>query len=395
MEAQRGMDLSIRRCYAANGHGSITAQRASEAIHMARPIVEDIHIRNLRGIEDLYIDGFSRLNVFVGPNNSGKTTVLEALFLMVGMSNPQLSLNINSFRDLLISEKSDFRLNFRDLDYTNAIHIESTANQQKREVRITPIFPTSVETDIGDVTDRQSDTGTEQSLRRDAIGLSVDFGVRNGQTSTHHCSLRVDGNTLKAKRDDTYQEPINARMLNHRTIQSNLPEHFDTIQRTKVKDRLLRILQRIEPSICDLALSSGNVVMADIGLPQLIPLNLMGDGFRKATAVATNLTAAPDSVFMIDEIENGLHFQTMAVVWEAMIEAIDEFGLQVFVTTHSYESLRILSNVFGRRGYDKTMFRLYSVQRPTPREHKCYSYSLDELSAYIDQDVEFRGRHLT
>ena len=39
----------------------------------------EISISNLRGIEKLVISDISRINVMVGPNNCGKTTVLEAV----------------------------------------------------------------------------------------------------------------------------------------------------------------------------------------------------------------------------------------------------------------------------------------------------------------------------
>ena len=40
---------------------------------------KNIEIRNFRGIDHLEIDDFSRVNVFLGQNNSGKSTVLEAI----------------------------------------------------------------------------------------------------------------------------------------------------------------------------------------------------------------------------------------------------------------------------------------------------------------------------
>ena len=49
---------------------------------------KNIEIKNFRGIDHLKIDDFSRVNVFLGQNSSGKSSVLECLLLMMGMSNP-------------------------------------------------------------------------------------------------------------------------------------------------------------------------------------------------------------------------------------------------------------------------------------------------------------------
>ena len=57
----------------------------------------DVTIHNFRGLTDLTVGGLRRLNLIVGRNNSGKTTVLEALFLLGG-TDPKLAFNLGAFR---------------------------------------------------------------------------------------------------------------------------------------------------------------------------------------------------------------------------------------------------------------------------------------------------------
>ena len=61
-------------------------------------VFKNIEISNFRGIDHLRIDDFARVNVFLGQNSSGKSSVLECLLLMMGMSNPDLPQTINSIR---------------------------------------------------------------------------------------------------------------------------------------------------------------------------------------------------------------------------------------------------------------------------------------------------------
>ncbi|MBQ8487269.1 MAG: AAA family ATPase [Prevotella sp.] len=51
---------------------------------------KNIEITNFRGIDHLQIEDFSRVNAFLGQNSSGKTSVLECLLMVMGMSNPDL-----------------------------------------------------------------------------------------------------------------------------------------------------------------------------------------------------------------------------------------------------------------------------------------------------------------
>ena len=59
---------------------------------------KNLEIKNFRGIEHLTIDDLSRVNVFLGQNSSGKSSVLESLLLLMGMSNPDLPQSINYIR---------------------------------------------------------------------------------------------------------------------------------------------------------------------------------------------------------------------------------------------------------------------------------------------------------
>ena len=58
---------------------------------------KEITIEGLRGIKDLTIDDFGRVNVFVGKINCGKTTLLKGIFLLTGPTNAHLPLRINTF----------------------------------------------------------------------------------------------------------------------------------------------------------------------------------------------------------------------------------------------------------------------------------------------------------
>ena len=57
-----------------------------------------LEIRGFRALDELVVPRLSRINLLTGRNNSGKTTLLEALFLLSGGGNPQMALNANVVR---------------------------------------------------------------------------------------------------------------------------------------------------------------------------------------------------------------------------------------------------------------------------------------------------------
>jgi len=56
-------------------------------------MLDRLRIRNYRVFGDLEVTRLSRVNVVAGGNNAGKTSLLEALFLLSGGGNPHLALN--------------------------------------------------------------------------------------------------------------------------------------------------------------------------------------------------------------------------------------------------------------------------------------------------------------
>lgn len=68
-------------------------------------MIESLRIYRFRGIMECSIENLRRLNVFLGYNNCGKSSVLDALFLFCGASNPKLNLTVNTLRNFRGKEK--------------------------------------------------------------------------------------------------------------------------------------------------------------------------------------------------------------------------------------------------------------------------------------------------
>lgn len=63
---------------------------------------EKLTIRNFKGLKSLDLDGLGRLNIFLGPNDTGKTSVLEAVFLICGLDNMRLPVSIQNNRNYIV-----------------------------------------------------------------------------------------------------------------------------------------------------------------------------------------------------------------------------------------------------------------------------------------------------
>ena len=118
----------------------------------------------------------------------------------------------------------------------------------------------------------------------------------------------------------------------------------------------------------------------------------MGYGFSKVCALIANLLVTKDGYIYIDEIENGLHHETLAILWDAIIAAAAKYNVQIFLSTHSYEAIKTLLSVVTTNDYNKEDIRLFLTQKMRDNSHKCYKYDFENLKANINSEIEIRGK---
>jgi AAA15 family ATPase/GTPase len=99
-----------------------------------------VTIESFRGIKHLEIEDFRQVNLFVGKNNCGKTTILEGLFLLTGPTNAELPLRINTFRNFTTIDENSWRLIFNKLDVNSDVKISGELKEpkEKRNLIIKP-----------------------------------------------------------------------------------------------------------------------------------------------------------------------------------------------------------------------------------------------------------------
>jgi energy-coupling factor transporter ATP-binding protein EcfA2 len=62
-------------------------------------MINEIVINGYRCLDNFKIDGMTKFNLIVGPNNSGKSSLLEALFMHFGPLNLRILFSILTFRE--------------------------------------------------------------------------------------------------------------------------------------------------------------------------------------------------------------------------------------------------------------------------------------------------------
>ena len=370
--------------------------------------LDSLKIRRFRGLSDFELDDFGSFNVLLGANDVGKTTILEAIFLLSGFPNLELPVRIQNWRNFYVHRNDALTPLFHKLEVHNDIVLESHAvDSTTRTLAISaPHTNPGVGSETQDVVGSKAngdavEIRTEESSRTHSSS-SAFSGPRllryeaskvspEGDPVSFSGSLTVrDGNLEMSKTPDAFANEI----LATRYLSANYTYDGSIIGNiivNKKTDDLIKYLQFINPRVEGVTVS-GEVAYLDIGLDQMMPLNMFGSGMIRAATILSTCILGNDRIVLIDELENGLHFSAVPPLIGALLKLSEESGVQVIATTHSLGVLESLYEVLSQGQYsqNRSTTNCYALQRDSQGMVRSYRYEYDKFEHCIAQRIEIR-----
>jgi predicted ATPase len=368
------------------------------------------HIERFRGIPALDIEGVKPITLLVGKNNTGKTSVLEAIFLLCGATDPINTVKIANQRGQRITNAGDadtvWRSLFQGMSCEEPIKIEGYWQRGSewdgyRHVELKPLKDTAYSTDPASPFSGIAVVGRELRIRglelqcsdpeiADRVGTEADQRIIT-QALLDSKNQQV---VARASRGDysVGAFSVSATLLSSRSFFNFAQdtEQYSALVRTRREEEVLTALRLIDARIRGLAViseGSAATVYADIGGEALIPLAVCGEGMLRLFSIALAVTATKGGVLLIDEIDNGLHHSVMQELWPLLRTLCAEHNVQLIATTHNDEMLRYALTAF-RGDYDR--FNLIRLDR-VPTGLRAVAYDADAMEGVLETGWEVRG----
>lgn len=345
-------------------------------------MLNSLEIKNFRALEDFKVAKLGRVNLIVGKNNSGKSTVLEALRIYAGNAQRELLVDIAKSHDetYQLAELKFGDLNitmpFEDLftgrrlpdDKTEIVIGESLDNEQALHISYQILID-------------------ENELKKDDTKLTIiqESGVKKAFTKKEYVALvRQRGADFITKQEHLALNkrkiwisiPLNNAFLTTPnflyeelgiTPSSFIPtqlvsidelaKEWDNIVGTEYEDIVKQAMCIILPEFQNIYFvqnneappsAGGSIRTAKVKLPNLprpVPLKSLGDGMIRILQLALKLVSAQGGFLLIDEIENGLHYSIQEKIWAWLFEVAERLDIQVFATTHSWDCVENFTKV--------------------------------------------------
>ena len=365
-------------------------------------------IRGYRGFESYRLADLARVNLIVGKNNCGKTTILEAIELLVSGGNPSVFNRLARRRSELITRYAarpygwamDFSHVFfgHAFDLGASFHLSSDGGGRTVSVKVAEFDEVAWAAYFWDSKIK------EQVLPRLEL-------AEQDEDTPPVSALRIDASTL--------EEPIVLPVLESGTVVFNRlpastrdrlsvsPAHFLTVDSfdpasmgemwnaalsENREGEIVNDLKILEPSLDSIHFLTGGRSASGILLGftnggRRMPISTYGDGMRRLLALRLSFVGAANGFLLVDEIDTGLHWTGMEEMWRFVVEVARKNRVQIFATTHSYDCIRGLASLVHSRS---DLMDEVCIQKVDTSLEKAVCLRGEQIKVAVEQDIEVR-----
>ena len=332
-------------------------------------MLQSLKIENFRCFPSFELQNLGRINLLVGTNNSGKTSILEAIQLLCSRANLGILREVMMNRgEYLLNEerKESYELVLRHLFYGHETKIGSQFSICGTNDGESECLAISIE--------ETPQRNLFEDLRE--FVLRIDWLGKEKESATLPLSANTDLpiNYLRRFHRELKNPEVRTQFVTSASLTTKtMIDLFDRVVLQPEEELITKALQTIEPTIERLAsvgseryrLSgsrSGFVVrLADSN--QRIPIGSMGDGIWRMLGLTLAIVNAKDGVLLVDEIDTGLHFSAMSDMWKLIWETSKKLNVQVFATTHNSDCWTSLAAIASSESKGEDSITIQRIER--------------------------------
>ncbi|MEK7991100.1 MAG: AAA family ATPase [Thiotrichaceae bacterium] len=285
--------------------------------------ISELYIQNYKCLQNLKITTLSQINLFAGENNRGKTTLLEAIYLLTRQ---------NDFDGLLELVRRRGKVSQEQL------LPEWLLEQLPDEIKVKGIFDNQAASIL--IHHYPEDDNTlDKSKYLESIEINTEFGEYQQKSLTRLFNTKQRetlAKSIKLLCPVTYSSPF---FLNephryiyyyHKSVQSKaLPKIFEFLRKT------------VLPTLNDIRLTDERqrFVVDDDNFVEGVDLSAYGEGLQRIFFTSLLFASSQNGIVLIDEFENAIHVELIEKFAPFIHDLAKLFNVQVFLTSHSKECI--------------------------------------------------------
>jgi hypothetical protein len=329
-----------------------------------------LSLKKYKIFKDFHVDRLNRINIFAGINNCGKSSLLEAIYLLTGLNNIYAFFKMLKIRGKFssgvgmdtywVDEQSRDNIDIRGIFADQETSVEIRREDEKSETLDYSNYFGTILIDAGFGAERFS---SRTQLFRDTAPkpFTRHFKILCNPVFSSPCFLHD-----REEQGRFYGKSVDCKSIDK--ITGFLKEHVD---------------KKIE-----WIMNPGGVFkVGHKNFSTAKDLVLFGEGMQRIFHIALQFATAQNGILLIDEMENAVHYKLLLQFARFIHELAQEFNTQVFITSHSKECIDAFFE-------DETRHKSLTAYHLSEKDRRitCEFFSGERYAGLIDlMDIDLRG----
>ena len=363
----------------------------------ATNLYKSFDIQGFRQFESIHIDHLNRVNLILGPNNSGKTSLLEAIF------SHACGLDYWAFIDLVMLSRHD-NIFHGAYDYGEKIieifnyqqnspftySITGTPHATNNPQTLSSQFtPSTYLARINPIRMQHAILSSEPSQKGGLLeGGLLTQPYMLGEWESHLEGKARKGNIIHSSsyHQSNVQPFLGSKF--HNLLSHRYPDDasiiFGALKRNNILDEFVKEMQQIFPEINAIDIlpfpdgrQSSVYIRSDNKQP--LQLSAFGDGVRRWFCMLGYFITYPNLPHCIEEVDSMFHPSALETLSEALVNYSHTYNNQLFMTSHNIEFADIfLETLYGENGILKDRddcVSVYTIVQSESGQHKLRSFT--------------------
>jgi len=324
--------------------------------------MDSLYIKNFKNLKELTIPSLMPVNLIFGGNNSGKSSLLEALSVYLSNGSEEnlrnilrgrgfyaaLGMQSKSDNDAFLRYIKDYYLSLfsgMSEDYSNDFSIQIGERKDDRgNVFIRQVHLAQMLTDRGGMEYKIQVLSPDKQVSVDGAdelfdGLEVSAG--NSSYIIRYPYPRQSSLPMQGKKNFCYVRTSDFDVSKNAKL-------YDAIALSPNEKYVIEALNVISPDVERITFINEPLSTLPIGRYPVVSLknnggrirvSSMGDGINRILTIILAMLNSIDGVLLIDEFENGLHYSVQQKLWNIIFMLSEKLNIQVFATTHSNDCI--------------------------------------------------------
>lgn len=366
---------------------------------LRKRVISSIEINHFRCFEHLELSDFGRINIIVGNNGAGKSSLLEAMAL--AGTNPQDIFALRQVRGLSqfwpgLHTKQGYETLWRDLfwKFDQKTPITINVKGDHHNARAMTISYGQAQFEL--FAQNKPEVGQSVGFNTSVIApITFSTTLHDGKTKREYSftpRIQQGGGLTIAQSGEPIQPVISLAMASGVPAANISANQLSTLDIKEKKTQFLSAVRTIFPKITDITTQSPN------GIPEIfctypsefsekVPLGLISHGINKTISLLLQLESYQNGVVLVDEIETGLHHSLLPKAWSVIYEICEAFNVQLFASTHSKDCLDALQSLSASQADN---LRLLRAEVANDGSHTVRAFKGKDFISALETQQEIR-----